>query len=68
MVFFVRGVSQWGRRCGGGRAKRFKIAFLMAGMVGCGGGPSILFFPSRCFEAAGLEKGVGDHCHQGVSM
>jgi len=45
-----------------------RIAFLIAGMVGCGGGPSFLFFPSRCFEAAGLQKGVGDHCHQGVSM
>src|SRR6202045_433407 len=28
----------------------------MAGMLGCGGGPEILFFPSRCFEAAGLEE------------
>ena len=26
------------------------------------------FFPSRCFEAAGLEEGVGDHGHQGVSV
>src|SRR5476649_92573 len=33
----------------------------MAGMLGCGGGPEILFFASRCFEAAGLEEGVGDH-------
>jgi len=33
----------------------------MAGMLGCGGGPEILFF--RCFEAAGLEEGVGDHRH-----
>lgn len=40
----------------------------MAGMVGCGGGPGILFFPSRCLEAAGLKEGVGDHCHQGVSV
>ena len=40
----------------------------MAGMLGCGGGPEILFFPSRCFEAAGLEEGVGDHRHQGMSM
>ena len=40
----------------------------MAGMLGCGGGPEILFFPSRCFEAAGLEEGVGDHRHQRVSM
>lgn len=27
----------------------------MAGMLGCGGGPEILF-PFRCFEAAGLEE------------
>lgn len=26
------------------------------------------FFPSRCFEAAGLEEGVGDHRHQGMSV
>jgi len=44
------------------------MACRMAGMLGCGGGPPILFFPSRCFEAAGLEKGVGDHRHQRVSM
>ena len=25
-------------------------------------------FPSRCFEAAGLKEGVGDHRHQGVSV
>lgn len=40
----------------------------MAGMVGCGGGPPTLFFPSRCFEAAGLEERVGDHRHQRVSV
>ena len=26
------------------------------------------FFSSRCFETAGLEEGVGDHGHQGVSV
>lgn len=26
------------------------------------------FFSSRGLEAAGLEEGVSDHCHQGVSM
>jgi len=26
------------------------------------------FFPSRCPEAAGLEEGVGDHRHQGMSV
>ena len=44
------------------------MACLMAGMVGCGGGPPILFFPSRGLEAAGLEEGIGDHGHQGVSV
>ena len=62
------GLSQCGHRRGGGHAKRLRIAFLTAGMVGWGGGPSFLFFPSRCFEAAGLDKGVRDHCHQGMSM
>ena len=44
------------------------MACLMAGMLGCGGGPAILFFPSRCFEAAELKEGVGDHRHQGMSV
>ena len=44
------------------------MARRMAGMLGCGGGPPTLYFPSRCFEAAGLEKGISDHCHQGMSM
>ena len=44
------------------------MACLMAGMLGCGGGAPILFFPPRCLEAAGLEEGEGDHRHQGVSM
>ena len=44
------------------------MACLTAGMLGCGGGPEILFFPSRCFEAAGLEEGVGDHRHERMSV
>jgi hypothetical protein len=44
------------------------MAYLMAGMLGCGGGPETLFFPSRCFEAAGLEEGVGDYRHQGMPV
>ena len=44
------------------------MACRMAGMVGCGGGAPTLFFPSRCAEAAGLEKGIGNHRHQRVSM
>src|ERR1700690_758637 len=63
----MRSFSQCGHRMGGGRAKRLRMACLMACMLGCGGGPPILFFPSRCFEAAGLEEGIGDHGHQGVS-
>lgn len=26
------------------------------------------FFPSCCFDAAGLEEGVSDHRHQGMSV
>ena len=54
-------LSHWGHRPGGGRAKRSRMACLMAGIVGCGGGPWTLFLPSRCPEAAGLEEGKGDH-------
>src|SRR4029077_18420742 len=61
-------MSQRAHRRGGGRAKRSRIACLMAGMLGCGGGPEILFFPSRCFLAAGWEEGVAAHRHQRVSM
>ncbi len=43
------------------------MACLMAGMLGCGSGPPILF-PSRCREAAGLEKGVGDHLCNGQAL
>jgi hypothetical protein len=44
------------------------MACLMAGMLGWGGGPPTLFFPSRCSEAVGLEEGVSDHGHQRVSV
>ena len=44
------------------------MACRMAGMLGWGGGPPILFFPPRCLEAAGLKESEGDHRHQGVSM
>ena len=39
------------------------MACLTAGMLGCGGGPETLFFPSRDLEAAGLEEGIGNHRH-----
>ena len=48
--------------------KKSRMACLMAGMVGCGGGPPTLFFPSRCFDAAGLEESEGDHRHQAMSV
>ena len=48
--------------------KKSRMACLMAGMLGCGGGPETLFFPSRCGEASRLKEGVGDHRHQGMSV
>jgi len=67
-IMFARNFSQWEHRLGGGRAKRSRMACLMAGHARfVGGGPPTLFFPPRCLEAAGLEEGVGDHGHQGVS-
>src|SRR3546814_16933380 len=48
--------------------KMFKIACRIAGMLGCGGGPTTLFFPPRCFETAGLMERECDHCHQCMSM
>jgi hypothetical protein len=40
----------------------------MAGRVGCGGGLGLLFFPTRCPEATGLQEGERDHAHEGVSV
>lgn len=40
----------------------------MAGKVGCGGGLGLLFFPTRCSEAAGLQERERDHAHEGVSV
>ena len=63
-----RGVSHSAASPGWRACKRSRMACLMAGMLGCGGGPPILFFPPRCFEAARLKEGVCDHDHQGVSV
>jgi IS5 family transposase len=60
--------SQCGQRVGGGLAHMLRMACRTAGMVGCGGGPPTLFFPSRGGKAAGLKEGVGDHRHQCVSV
>ena len=40
----------------------------MAGKLGCGGGPLILFSPPRACEAMVLKEGRGNHCHEGVTM
>src|SRR5262245_59604138 len=40
----------------------------MAGNVGCGGGPLILFFPPCRFEPAILQESVGDHRHERMTM
>src|ERR1700692_3311428 len=39
-----------------------------AGRLGLGGGPWILFFPSRLSKAAMLKEGIGDHRHEGMTM
>ena len=44
------------------------MACLMAGRVGCGGGLGLLFFPTRCLQAAGLQEGERDHAHEGMSV
>ena len=44
------------------------MAWRMAGKLGWGGGPLILFFPARLCETAVLEECVSDHCHERVSM
>ena len=44
------------------------MAWRTAGRLGWGGGPLILFFPSRLCEAAMLEECVSDHGHEGMTM
>ena len=44
------------------------MAVRIAGRLGCGGGPMILFFPFRRFEAPVLEVEEGDHGHEGVPV
>jgi hypothetical protein len=44
------------------------MACRTAGKVGCGGGPLILFFPLRRFEAAVLQEGIGDHRHERMTV
>ena len=44
------------------------MACLIAGKLGCGGGPAVLFFPLGLLEALGLQEGQGDHGHQRVSV
>ena len=44
------------------------MAWRTAGRLGCGGGPLILFFPSRLCESAVLKECVSDHGHEGMAM
>src|SRR5687768_11077993 len=44
------------------------MAWRTAGRLGCGGGPRILFFPSRLSDPAALQEGVGHHGHQSVAV
>jgi hypothetical protein len=44
------------------------MAFLIAGRLGFGGGPEILFPPFGLLEPKGLEEGKGNHAHKAVSI
>ena len=44
------------------------MACLIAGRLGFGGGPEILFFPFGLFAPKLLEEGERDHGHQRVSV
>ncbi len=44
------------------------IAARMAGRVGWGGGPWLLFFPLRLLEAPRLKEGISNHGHERVPM
>lgn len=44
------------------------MAWRTAGKVGWGGGPRILFFPSRLSEPLGLQEGVSHRRHQGMAV
>jgi len=44
------------------------MACLIAGRLGFGGGPEILFPPFGLLEPKGLEEGESNHGHQRVSM
>ena len=45
-----------------------RTAGRIAGNVGCGGPLGVLFPPARFSETPGLQIGVCDHGHQGVTM
>ena len=50
------------------RMKRSRMACLMAGRLGCGGGPPIFFFRPAALRRRDLKEGIGDHGHQSVSV
>ena len=62
------GGEQCGHRDAAAAMRWPRMACRIAGRLGCGGGPVILFSPSGLLEAAGLQEGVGDHRHQRVPV
>ncbi|CAO1655128.1 hypothetical protein NYA22BAC_03495 (plasmid) [Parasphingorhabdus sp. NYA22] len=44
------------------------MACLIAGRLGCGGGPAILFPPLGLLDATGLQECQGNHRHQHMSV
>ena len=61
-------LRQCGHRGAGDPSMRWAMAWRTAGRLGLGGGPSILFSPLRFCEAAILEEGISNHCHEGVTV
>lgn len=52
----------------GGLVRLSRIMLRIAGDVRCGGGPAALFPSFGLVEAAGLDKGEGDHRHQAMAL
>ena len=44
------------------------MACRIAGKLGFGGGPAILFPPFGLLQPLGLQEGKGDHAHEAVSV
>lgn len=55
-------------RVGGGCATALRMAWRIAGRVGCGGGLEIIFPLVGLFQPLELQEGKGDHAHEAVSV